>query len=194
MNRRIALGPLSALLLAAMLGCGGGSRGGVMPTSIDTTRALTAIDSREPFDVWLGRGSGRDGLETVYIGPRGESVLYRRHADPYGLMRWERASVQLTPSDIIELRTSIANHHLLALERVYQNGTADGTQWVLAIVQGDAARVTLFDNVFPEEAEGFAYDLDQILARRRLESLVWTPIADDEAGRHDDALWDATRR
>jgi len=177
----------------ALSACGGGAgRGSVMPTSIDVSEPLTVLDASDPLELWLGRGSGMNGLDTVYVGPHAEVELYRHHRADDGAW-WERAHMQLTPSDMVELRASITSHHLLALDHAYQNGTADGTQWIIAIVQGERGHVSLFGNVFPDGVESFAYDVDQLLAQRGLAAVQWTRVPHDEEGTHDDALWDAAR-
>ena len=153
------------------------------------------LDSARPWRVELGRGSGMVGLNTVAVGSDGTATAYRLRVEDRGRPFWETTTLRLPPEAVDEVRVAVDQHRLLGLGRVYRAaGVHDGTQWVLRVVQGDFEKAVYFDNRFPRAIEGFADDLDRVLAANGLAEAQWTRVPDAEARNHEQELWRSTER
>jgi hypothetical protein len=76
---------------------------------------------------------------------------------------WIEAAGKLSNSDNQEIASSIQTNRLLNLEKAYQAGVYDGSQWVFTLAQGTNSKAVYFDNHFPTEIVEFASKIDQIL-------------------------------
>lgn len=153
-------------------------------------RARFRIDSKKPFRIELGQGSGHRGLNTTRIAGDGVVILHRLHHDHDGGVT---TTFHLQRSGVSDLLTAIDETGLLEMDRAYDGGFMDGTQWILWIQQGANEKSVYFDNHFPEGIIRFSSRLDGILRANGLANAVWRPGRPGENGRHGDALWSKIR-
>jgi hypothetical protein len=137
-----------------------------------------------PFVLEFGRGSGMRGLDTVKILEDGTAILHERTTTGVKVAR-----LQLPPEELQKVRRLIEKHRLLALDRSYSNGWADGTQWIVRIKHDGGEKAAYFDNLFPAAITEFADELDVLLNANGLPTAIWRPA---ELGYSDD-LWKSIR-
>jgi hypothetical protein len=156
-------------------------------------RPSFSIDPNEPYQIELGRGGGREGLETVRITQDGRVALCRekRQQDRDRFVTlWETATIQLPPNALASVLDTVERHSLMRLHRSYSDRfIADGTQWVLWIKQGAKEKSVYFNNSFPPAIREFARDLDAIIAANS-GGVTWQP----STVRQDEELWESIRR
>lgn len=152
--------------------------------------AIVRHTAQAPLLLELGRGSGRDGLDTVRIGSNGSVILFR-----YGRNRSEAESTRLalTEQQMNQIHQAIRQHDLEHLDRKYSRSIADGEQWILRINVKGEVRPTYFNNNFPPNIEAFADELDLVLAEAGLTEERWRAVRHIDGWRHDRELWDSIR-
>lgn len=175
-------------IVLATVGCSDGAQPGDGPE--------VGIDRTQPFRLEFGRGSGWHGLDTVKVDQTGRVVLHRMASD--GLVeavRWESATIQLTPEMLAEVLRAVESNALMGLRPAYHDpNVADGTQWVLWIRQGERDKSVYFNNSLPEPIIRFAVQLDAILSQAGRATAAWQPVPEDEARQHEKALWESVER
>jgi hypothetical protein len=153
-----------------------------------------SIDPTQPFRLEFGRGSGRDGLETVRVNPDGRVVLYRLKQGQQEYA-WETSTLQLSPETLTKVLQAVEANGLTQLQPTYQNPKiADGTQWVLWIKQGEREKAVYFNNSFPPQITHFAKQLDSMLLAAGLDKATWQLVPANEPRRHDHELWESIKR
>jgi hypothetical protein len=159
-------------------------------------RPAFRIDPDKPFRIELGRGSGRDGLETIRIAQDGSVILHRmkeEQRDNVIKVFWQRAEHNLSNESLGKILDAIEANDLMKLGRSYDAGGSDGTQWVLWIKQGEQEKTIYCDNHFPTPIIRFAEQLDAILATSG-RNLTWRGVSNDRHMGHDHDLWESIKR
>jgi hypothetical protein len=154
------------------------------------------LDPTQPYRIEFGRGSGRDGLNTVKVSHDGRVTLHRvRYFREEQVLehRWEASACNLTPAQLEKLLRSVEANGLLDMHRAYHAKIADGTQWVLWIQQGPNQKSVYFNNHFPRQILRFASQLDGVLSEAGEDKLEWQTVSPEEAWQHDRELWDSLR-
>lgn len=124
-----------------------------------------AIDESRPWTIEFGRGSGRQGLDTVKIGNDSRVVLHRLTSTATTLI-CEQATINLPPQAVAEILATVSRDGLLRLHKEYHaRNVADGSQWIFWIKQGDNQKAVYCDNYFPGAITDFAESLDAVLSR-----------------------------
>jgi hypothetical protein len=160
-------------------------------------RPAFTIDRTQPFCLEFGRGSGWHGLDTVKIDQTGEVVLHRMKSERQknvNALSWERTTLQLSPESLADVLKAVESNNLIGLHKAYHEATADGTQWVLRVRQGELEKSVYFNNNFPRSITAFAEQLDAILSRGGLSTATWQPVPERESRQHERDLWDSIKR
>jgi hypothetical protein len=165
-------------------------------TQPDPSLAFSFAASK-PFHLEFGRGSGRDGLDTITFDETGRTVLHRsqfeyRYHLRYGKMIspfWERAEVKLSEESVQRLSKAILELSLPQMARAYHAGVFDGTQWIFWLRQGGREKSIYFNNHFPAAIQAFADLLDAELNRAGVENARWQRVPRAQERSHDRAIW-----
>ncbi|MGA2068006.1 MAG: hypothetical protein ABSG86_23755 [Thermoguttaceae bacterium] len=165
--------------------------------TVPSTDPPFVIDAAKPWKIELGRGSGRDGLDTAALTHDGTVLLYRLTRKPTSGARgasWETAEMALPHEAVSSILAAAAENRLLKLERAYHADVRDGTQWVLRISQGTNEKSVYFDNHFPGAIVRFADLLDAVLARNGVGTVRWEPVPAGQGRKHEKGLWDSIKQ
>ncbi len=161
----------------------------------DQTPPFT-LDPSTPFLLSLGRGDGKMELNTISINEQGTVTLYSlrvERCDGVWNTFWETGTLHLSRDDVKAILDTVHTQHLMSLHTQYHADVYDGTQWILWLTQAPHEKSIYCHNYFPEEIVAFSDFVDDLLLKRGLPDILWTQIPDDEAGVHDDALWQSIR-
>lgn len=148
------------------------------------------VDATKVYRIELGRGSGIDGLETVAISSDGAVVLHRL-TKPQG---WVTGTLVLPHDALKRILTSLKVEKVMAMADAYHADIADGTQWVLAVTQGDRRKAIYFDNHFPQPVLRFSSVIDTELRAAGESALRWKSVPRARWGDQDTRLWDSIKK
>jgi hypothetical protein len=152
-------------------------------------RTAMKLDRSKPFVVQIGRGSGRDGLETITIDTDGSVVLFRQRIETKGgdsEHRWERGAMKLTQASLSEIADAINQKNILVLNSNYINEKIyDGNQWILKIQQDSIQKRIYCSNDFPDSIVELANTIDTLLQQNGLHDVEWKQVLGEQAGSHD---------
>ena len=136
----------------------------------------------------MGRGSGWFGLETIEVDQDLNAKIYRETGSG-----WEMCTLNLANDEWRRITASIEKYQLYKLDRAYHADVADGTQWILWIVQNGRSKSVYCNNYFPENLREFAQEFDSIFDIHD-DLLEWTIVPANLVGKHDDQIWDSVKR
>jgi hypothetical protein len=157
-----------------------------------------SIDPSQPVELWLGRGSGSDGLDVIHIEPDGTVVVDRRQRKRQGkstVIVRQRASLTLSAERLGELSNSLFELGIDDLQdRYVDRSVHDGSQWILRFQQGPRERLFYFSNRFPAPVKDFAKALDLLLSRAGLSDNDFRVVEGEQETAAQEELWDAYYR
>ena len=140
-----------------------------------------ALDTSRPFELWLGTGSGRDGLDIVKLMPDGTVTTYGvAGRSPRG------GTLHPTSVELDALRAQVRAANVPAMAARYSAGVWDGSQQLLYITQDGHERVVYCDNAVPTRFAALRDALRAFVSAHRL-SAPWTTNA--QWDRANAALW-----
>jgi len=146
-------------------------------TQADTVRYFQ-IDSKQPFHMEFGRGSGWHGLDVIILDQTGHLTMSRQPTRAGE--GWTKGELTLPPDLVTEIVKKVNTEELTGLAKAYSTkNIADGTQWLFYIEQGEKRKVVYFDNNFPRAITRFAQALDEILAHGGIDKMTWGPGGED---------------
>ena len=174
------------------------------------------FDPALPFETTLGRGSGRDGLDTIQIGESGAVTIHESSwatvsaaqlsppaseqaldlDDPFlsggsvRTQRWALVESKLPQDSIERIANRLAALQLDHLHKGYHAEIFDGTQWILHVRQGTSVKAIYFNNHFPDDILLFAKFIDAEIESLSLQESDATEI---KGRNHDGWLWDSIR-
>lgn len=151
----------------------------------DPAKAIT-FDPEAPFTLDLGRGTRTHGLDTVSVAENGQVTFVRAARSGH----WETSTMQLTPEQLRDIAALMKRDGVLRLAKGYRKPNPGSTQWILMIRQGDAEKISTFEDEFPAVIRKFAADLDQYLERAGARKIAWQPST---IPHHDRPLWSAIK-
>jgi len=191
MSRRAVLAAAAVAVAAVLVA-------GLFVAGVLASRRPAAFDFKpdEPFRLELGRGGGRDGLETVATDQTGRAVLHRLQSERRGgsiRLYCETAELELDAEALRRITDAVRDTGLLRMRRAYHKDVADGTQWIFRLRQGENEKAIYFNNRFPGNTRRFAAILDGVLDESGREDLSWSRVADDKMRDHEKALWESIR-
>ena len=137
------------------------------------------------YTISFGRGSGWFGLETIEVDLNLNAKIYRQTESG-----WKTCSISLTNDEWRKITDSIERHQLYKLDREYHADVADGTQWILWIVQNGRSKLVYCNNFFPDNLRTFAHDIDSVFNIHD-DLLGWETVPANLERKHDDLLWDS---
>jgi len=115
------------------------------------------FDPDRSFQLAFGRGSGSDGFETIEVDNDLKAELFRQTN-----VGWESCVFELTLAEWGAVSDSIVVNGIYSLDRAYYADVCDGTQWKLAITQGNKTKTVYCNNFFPQALRRFAEDVDKV--------------------------------
>jgi hypothetical protein len=153
------------------------------PRSQADTIAFFEIDTRQPFHIEFGRGSGWHGLDVIIVDQTGHVTMSRQPIRAGEV--WTKGELSLPADLLVEIIAGVNSEKLTGLDKAYLGNVADGTQWLFYISQGANQKVVYFDNNFPGAITRFAKHLDDILDRGGMDKVTWSPGGEEM----NKALW-----
>jgi len=152
------------------------------------------FDPDKPYRLKFGRGSHKDGLQTIEIDEQGQAVLYRsaEAADGDGhRSAWETATVSIDAEAVKRMAELIRDQGLLEMNLAYRANVVDGSQWIFRLDQGDKHKSIYFENFFPESIQDFAVALDHEMEAAGADRAEWSPVPEEQEREHEQDLWES---
>ena len=143
-----------------------------------------SFDGTKPYEFVLGRGSGREGLETSRIKSDGTSKVSRK-----GIKGWQETSVSLTAAESKLILDAFEAEKIVKLEKAYHADTSGGTQWVLVIKSDGKYKAVYFNNHFPEPIIRFAKTIDSVISKKGTRMVDWKNLDDKTADSEQKEIW-----
>ena len=115
--------------------------------------AAIGLTTAKHFRFTFGRGSGRDGYDTLIVeGSRAATYLYRARRG----YSWRLARYTLSARDLAALRAGLAQRGYLQLHKSYSARVWDGAQWFFKLESGSHKKGVYCDNYFPLRVRALA--------------------------------------
>lgn len=151
------------------------------------------FDPSIPYDLKFGRGSGSDGYETIAIDEQGHVLKLRPRPgrlENDGHYYWEVSSSSINKKASQQIAELILEHHLPEMASEYHADVADGSQWEIRLIQGNAEKHIYCNNHFPEAIQDFAVAFDRIFFESQFDATEWRPLLDESELGAEQGLWD----
>lgn len=143
--------------------------------------SVFSLDTSRPFTLWVGTGSGRDGLDIIQVAEDGTLTTF---GVPSRSSRG--GTLHLGAAELSELRAFVDAAAVPAMHRTYSAGVHDGSQQLLYVAQDGHERVVYCDNAFPTR---FITLRDQLRAFVAARTLGAPRTSDVEWQRANAAFW-----